>query len=1151
MRPPGQLRKQYIDILSQNLRGFSYEKEEEFIQRIKAERVWAACVQETWRVGSERWQNQGITFLHRGLATRRPGRRAVQGVAIVLSAAARDAWISAGSKVCFFGKRIIATSLQIVDPAGRPFLIYLVSAYAPDSSKPQRDHDEYEENLECCVASCPKTAVLIIGSDANASIGVRSRHDQQKDDRVCGPFGIDKTNAAGQRLRGFMGRHELCATTTFFRRSPRGRHTTTHDTWINPRNKNPHQIDHFIIRQKDLKRVRNAGACSWGMESDHRAILMKLEVVRSIPRSRAPREVRVDRSRLRDEECCASFQAAVTIQVEKLRAEEPNLSQLAVLEKAMTSAAEEVLATEGRRRKGWFAARWARLKEVCEQRNAAQQRHNRERSDETAEAARRARKQVRREVEQAKKIWLDELVAWIEGRQANGAPVYPKMVWSTVNEIREGPRKARTLENKTVRADQSSSGDAATLCGTQEENRAVWTEELKRTFSKVGIHDPSEVAKVPLRNKQDWMDRPPNDAEVNKAVRKLSSGKSGGDAECPIEYYKALEGSNETKAYIRAIIDEYWKSGSMPEGDLADGPAARREMTLEMAKRGDWRISYEQVNPKSGASQLRFESYKRSTSFKEARTNGARSRDFAWDFKRGFLRLHDPNFEPRDEPGPLSDDSEGMTYDEWDRARLKLLPKKGDLSLCKNWRGICLLDVASKIFSSILVARMQQVMELHGLEEQTGFRPQRGTIDGLFAASVGLQKRKEHGKESWVLFLDLIKAFDSVPHDAVFEVLRRFGMPDHFINLVIRLHAQAKVLVEIDGEDSEVAVTIGVRQGSCEGPVLFLFIMQAAMETFEWPEGMIKPEYRTREDGKTMGECSSRKRGASSFHFWASLFADDCALIFETREDLIAGTDAIYAHLRKFGLNMHVGRGDMASKTEAMFFPKARQSYEDGDTSRFRVDGSGFVEFTESFKYLGSIIHYSLSADADVDKRIKSASAAFGALRSIFSNRHIDYHIKGRVYVALCLSLLLYGCEVWCLKEKQLCRLRSFHNRCARTMCRITMAHTIRRRVRSRDLFARLGIQSLDRYYHHRTLRWAGHVARMPMSRLPRKMLTGFVAHPRPIGCPDMTWGRSLKKALKSNDLPTDFGSWTAIAKDRMKWRAAVHAKDTHTSNSL
>ena len=147
---------------------------------------------------------------------------------------------------------------------------------------------------------------------------------------------------------------------------------------------------------------------------------------------------------------------------------------------------------------------------------------------------------------------------------------------------------------------------------------------------------------------------------------------------------------------------------------------------------------------------------------------------------------------------------------------------------------------------------------------------------------------------------------------------------------------------------------IGVRQGSCEGPVLFLFIMQAAMETFEWPEGMTKPEYRTREDGKTMGECSFRKRGASSFHFWASLFADDCALIFETREDLIAGTDAIYAHLRKFGLNMHVGRGDMAffeNRVCDVLSEGTRQSHEDGDTSReFRVGGSGsFVEFAESF----------------------------------------------------------------------------------------------------------------------------------------------------------------------------------------------------------
>jgi hypothetical protein len=41
----------------------------------------------------------------------------------------------------------------------------------------------------------------------------------------------------------------------------------------------------------------------------------------------------------------------------------------------------------------------------------------------------------------------------------------------------------------------------------------------------------------------------------------------------------------------------------------------------------------------------------------------------------------------------------------------------------------------------------------------------------------------------------------------------------------------------------------------------------------------------------------------------------------------------------------------------------------------------------------------------------------------------------------------LRGCEARCLKEKQLCRPRPSRNRCARSMHRITMAHTIRCRV--------------------------------------------------------------------------------------------------------
>jgi hypothetical protein len=69
----------------------------------------------------------------------------------------------------------------------------------------------------------------------------------------------------------------------------------------------------------------------------------------------------------------------------------------------------------------------------------------------------------------------------------------------------------------------------------------------------------------------------------------------------------------------------------------------------------------------------------------------------------------------------------------------------------------------------------------------------------------------------------------------------------------------------------------------------------------------------------------------------------------------------------------------------------------------------------------------------------------------------------------------------------------------------------------------RLGLHSVDRYYHNRLLQWGGHIARMSMERLPRMILTGWVAHPRPTGCPQMTFGRTLNNALKQKGITTKF----------------------------
>jgi hypothetical protein len=128
------------DILSQNLRGFNENKEEEFMLRMVQRNIWAACIHETWRIGDNTWKKGGLTFINHGLSVK-PCKRGTLGVVIVLSWETRKAWERAGSKILCLGPRILATRLRIHGTSRRrPLTLFLVSAYAPNSGKPQAEH---------------------------------------------------------------------------------------------------------------------------------------------------------------------------------------------------------------------------------------------------------------------------------------------------------------------------------------------------------------------------------------------------------------------------------------------------------------------------------------------------------------------------------------------------------------------------------------------------------------------------------------------------------------------------------------------------------------------------------------------------------------------------------------------------------------------------------------------------------------------------------------------------------------------------------------------------------------------------------------------------------------------------------------------------
>ena len=93
---------------------------------------------------------------------------------------------------------------------------------------------------------------------------------------------------------------------------------------------------------------------------------------------------------------------------------------------------------------------------------------------------------------------------------------------------------------------------------------------------------------------------------------------------------------------------------------------------------------------------------------------------------------------------------------------MTVLPKKGDLSDPNKWRGISLLSVASKLVSSIVATRLGKHFLDVGLDEQCGGVFGKGCIDGTYNVKQALHTLSQHGADSYVIFADLVKAYDTV-----------------------------------------------------------------------------------------------------------------------------------------------------------------------------------------------------------------------------------------------------------------------------------------------------------------------------------------------------------------------------------------------------
>ena len=76
-------------------------------------------------------------------------------------------------------------------------------------------------------------------------------------------------------------------------------------------------------------------------------------------------------------------------------------------------------------------------------------------------------------------------------------------------------------------------------------------------------------------------------------------------------------------------------------------------------------------------------------------------------------------------------------------------------------------------------------------------------------------------------FVDLVKAFDIVNRVMMLKILERYGAPPKLRSAISRMYQDLKIVLKIGKIEEKMSQTIGVIQGDCMVPVLFLFMMMA------------------------------------------------------------------------------------------------------------------------------------------------------------------------------------------------------------------------------------------------------------------------------------------------------------------------------------
>ena len=421
---------------------------------------------------------------------------------------------------------------------------------------------------------------------------------------------------------------------------------------------------------------------------------------------------------------------------------------------------------------------------------------------------------------------------------------------------------------------------------------------------------------------------------------------------------------------------------------------------------------------------------------------------------------------------------------EWAKAIIIPIHIKGSKLLLDNYRGISLLSVTSKLFTSIINNRLYTWMEnnMKICEEQAGFRRQFSTTDHIYTL-YSMVNNRLHGQKRgklYVAFIDFKKAFDTVNREVLWESMKEEGISTKMIKMVKGIYNIVTATVRYGNKYSDdINCPLGVKQGCLLPPILFsILINKVARKIAE--KGRAGYQFIT--GGKEI---------------FSLLFADDIVLVSLTPSGLQNQLNNLKMESEKLGLEVNL------SKTKSMIF---RGGGYIGKAEKWYY-GQEKLETVNSYKYLGYTFTTKLSTEIAI---AEFAGRAKGKVISIFKALYkigkIDISVFFHLFDCQVKPMILYAAEIWGNNAQH--TLEKVHMFAAKKLLGVSA------KTPKQLIYGELNRYPLAIDSKIKTLKYWLKLQEMDDSRIPKQ---AYIRDEREMHINPNSWSKEIKNMLEKN----------------------------------